>query len=320
MSTGLEELEGTARRATVLVVEPDAAVRESLREVLSAHFDVRTSSGGAEAVERARAALPELILMQARMPRVDGIAALEQLRRDARTEAIPVILMAPPDEAFSVRCFEAGAADVVSTPVRGKEVLARVARSLKEHRERGVLEAAAQTDALTGLPNYRALILRIEHEFQRAQRYGHALAVVTIDLDHLKELNDRFGHEVGNQAIVALGGYLQLNLRGADFAARFGGDEFVVILPHQTPHEALVFAERIRHGVKALRLDGSERGLGFTVSAGVAGHWPAARKRGAEALMRASDRALYEAKRRGRDRVVVYERDLLDGDEAEHHV
>jgi two-component system, cell cycle response regulator len=135
------------------------------------------------------------------------------------------------------------------------------------------------------------------------------MSVVVIDLDHLKAINDGMGHDVGNRAILALANLLRTNLREVDFAARFGGDEFVALLPHQTAAEAAVLAERIRTGlrsVKVTRSDGRPAPFGLSVSVGIADHSPAMPRACTDELLRAADAALYEAKREGRDRVVVY--------------
>jgi len=117
------------------------------------------------------------------------------------------------------------------------------------------------------------------------------------------------GHDVGNRAILALANLLRTNLREVDFAARFGGDEFVALLPHQTAAEAAVLAERIRtglRGVKITRGDGRPAPFGLSVSVGIADHSVACPREGTDELLRAADAALYEAKREGRDRVVVH--------------
>ncbi|MBI3182895.1 MAG: GGDEF domain-containing protein, partial [Myxococcales bacterium] len=135
--------------------------------------------------------------------------------------------------------------------------------------------------------------------------------------------NDRYGHDVGNQAIVAVARRLVEDLRGADFAARFGGDEFVVLLPHQTPREALALSERLLGALRSVRLgcaaDERSSPPGLTVSIGIAGHWEDSPKSGAEELLHASDAALYEAKRRGRDQAVVYEDALEARGRVEYH-
>jgi len=137
--------------------------------------------------------------------------------------------------------------------------------------------------------------------------------VVMMDLDHLKPINDRLGHEVGNRAIVALARHLRDNLREVDYGARFGGDEFVALLPYQTPAEAEHFAQRLRNGLRERKISGAD-GLRLTVSVGIAGHSPAHPQATAEALLNAADEALYLAKRQGRDRVCV-----ADGTSFEAH-
>src|SRR5439155_1224598 len=129
-------------------------------------------------------------------------------------------------------------------------------------------------------------------------------------LDHLKKINDRFGHELGNRAILALANHLRANVRGTDFPARYGGDEFAVVLPHQTPAEAALFAERLRHGFRLLRLPPGPGGAAakephLTLSAGVCGFKSLPPEVSPRALVESADRALYQAKRSGRDQVAV---------------
>lgn len=310
-------------RPRLLLVEEDAASREALVEKLSPRFEISLAQDPAQALELARGRSPELVLTEQRFSEADGLSLLSELLRDPRTEHLPVIFHSSPERELAARCLDAGAADFVAKPADGPELGARLERALRAARDRRVLQELAQTDALTGLPNYRALSKRIEHEFQRATRYGHSLSVVTVDLDHLKRINDRYGHDVGNRAIAALAQHLRANLRGADFAARFGGDEFVVLLPHQTPREAWIFAERLRGGTRSLevvrRADERTHALRLSLSAGIAGHFPGSPKETAEELCQASDAALYEAKRRGRDQVVLYEEDLETRGRVEYH-
>jgi diguanylate cyclase (GGDEF)-like protein len=200
--------------------------------------------------------------------------------------------------------------------------MARIDRALRQSEQQQRLHVLAQTDALTGLANFRALSMRLEDEFKRANRYQYPMSVVIIDLDHLKAINDGMGHDVGNRAILALASHLRTNLREVDFAARFGGDEFVALLPHQTAIEAAVFAERIRAGlrtVKVTRSDGRPAPFGLSVSVGIADHSVAHPRESTEALLKAADAALYEAKREGRDRVVVYGASAMPPPKVQQH-
>jgi diguanylate cyclase (GGDEF)-like protein len=231
-----------------------------------------------------------------------------------------VLLSARREEGLVVACLEHGAADFIAKPPGCRELLARIDRAVRERRRRGQLEALARTDGLTGLLNFRALAERLEEEVQRAIRYDHSVSVVMIDLDHLKELNDRLGHSAGNRALSAVGRLLNADLRQADFAARYGGDEFIVLLPHQEPSDAERFAERLRTRLRAVRVT-DERGIlevPLTASMGVAGLSADCRFDGGEALLRAADLALYEAKRRGRNQVALYGREVAAGGASPH--
>lgn len=305
-----EELEEARRIPLVLLVDDEPENREALSELLSTRFAVVSAADGEQAIELARERVPDLIVMDVVMPRLSGVGAFEALLNDPRTAEIPVIfLSAHTDEGTTALCLNRGAADYVPKPASGRELFARIDRALRETRERRALQAMAQTDALTGLANFRALSARLDQEIRRAIRYHYPLSAVMIDLDNLKQLNDRFGHETGNRAIAALAWHLRDNLRATDFAARFGGDEFVVLLPYQTAADAAIFAERIRAGVHDLhfRADAAAgaEDVRLSISAGIA-CWGAQDPRGtAEELLRAADAALYDAKRSGRDRVLI---------------
>ncbi|NOK39001.1 diguanylate cyclase [Corallococcus exercitus] len=304
----------SSERALLLIIEDDTAVREGLMDLLAPRFDVLAAPDADAGVELAREHRPDLVLLDRFLPSGDGLAVLETLQSDVRTETVPVIfLTGDADEATLERCLEMGAVDFIHKPASSRELLARIDRAVRQSEQQRKLQVLAQTDALTGLANFRALSVRLEDEFKRAQRYGYALSVVVIDLDHLKAINDGMGHDVGNRAILALATLMQGNLRESDFAARFGGDEFVVLLPHQTSMEAAVFAERLRselRGVNVQRGDGRPAPFGLSISVGVADHTADSPRESTEALLKAADAALYEAKREGRDRVVVYGQSL----------
>lgn len=294
----------------VLVVEDEEAVRDGLSALLETRYEVITAEDGDAGLRLAREQAPDLMLLDRFLANEDGLNLLERLQQDPRTQELPIIfLTGDADEKTLERSFELGAVDFLQKPANPRELLARIGRALRLSEQRELLKALAQTDALTGLANFRALDVRMEEEFKRAQRYQYPVSVVTLDLDHLKSINDTMGHDAGNRAIFMLAAHLRSNLREVDFAARFGGDEFVVILPHQTASEAAIFAERIRAGLHLLKLqreDGNPQVLGLTMSVGVADYSPAAPKESAEELLKAADSALYEAKRAGRDRVTVY--------------
>ncbi len=168
------------------------------------------------------------------------------------------------------------------------------------------LRVAASTDPLTGLPNRAGLFERIRMELARSQRSNLSLALAVLDLDRFKEFNDRFGHLAGDRLLIAAGERLAESVRTTDLAVRFGGEEFVLLLPEISAEEAMRCCERIREAVRGIRVFGAETGT--TISIGVAVHEPKGGSPPTEAsLLRVADAALYRAKALGRDRVFLAE-------------
>jgi diguanylate cyclase (GGDEF)-like protein len=172
------------------------------------------------------------------------------------------------------------------------------------------VERLSITDGLTGLYNRRYLGERLEQEFSRALRYSINLSILIMDVDFFKKVNDAFGHQVGDNALVTVARTLQQTVRGSDLIARYGGEEFVVVLPNTGQEQALVVAEKIRAAIA----DAPVPGMGdkrLTISVGLASY-PALKADKLSDLVRAADAALYTAKESGRDRVVVASADLSD--------
>jgi diguanylate cyclase (GGDEF)-like protein len=187
------------------------------------------------------------------------------------------------------------------TDARLVDSVGAAAPVLANLRNLAIAESRAATDVLTGLPNRRTVDDTLRRMLAHADRNFTSLSVALLDLDHFKQINDDFGHERGDDALAALAALLRTELRASDFAGRSGGEEFVFFLPDTVTHDALAIADKIRRGVQKLRIDGIDRGI--TASIGVATFPGDAAS--PEALMRAADRALYAAKKNGRDRVEV---------------
>ncbi len=164
------------------------------------------------------------------------------------------------------------------------------------------LKALSETDPLTGLANRRRLLEALRRDVAEACRYGQPLSLLLLDVDDLKAINDRQGHERGDRVLVSVGEVLRTNSRRSDLPARMGGDELALVAPQTSLEAATALAERIRGELAASRPDGQ---AGCTVSIGAATLAPPCGTRKAEDLLRAADRALYEAKRHGRNRVAA---------------
>lgn len=294
---------GAGPRVLVADDEPDA--REALRSALEPAYDVLEASDGEEAVELAREGHPDIALLDLFMPRLDGLGALERLRADPATAEIPVLFVSgQADEATRVRSFDLGAVDYLQKPFSAPELRARVERTLRIVSSQSALRALAQTDALTGLANLRAFRIRVAEEVKRAHRYHTPLTCVMADMDALKSINDGLGHAAGDRAIAAVASVIGEELRETDLGARYGGDEFVLLLPHTTAEEGRVLAERVCGRLAEMAQDPAWQ-LPVGASFGVACLPPEDGVESAEALVRAADRALYAAKSTGRGRVAV---------------
>ncbi|BDG06407.1 GGDEF domain-containing protein [Anaeromyxobacter oryzae] len=302
-------------RARLVIADDEPDAREALSLVLGPEYEVLTASDGLEAVDLARAERPDVVLLDVNMPRLDGFQALERLRGDPATAEIPVIFVsARSDDAVKVRSLDLGAVDYLQKPFSERELRARVERTLRLVRSQTALRELAQTDALTGLANLRAFRARLDEEVKRARRYRTPLTCVMADMDQLKPINDELGHAAGDRAIAAVAAVLRHELRETDFGARYGGDEFVLLLPHTTAEEGRVFAERACARLRETLLEVGGRPLTLGASFGVACLAPGAGDDAPEALVHAADAALYAAKRAGRGRVAIAEAPAGDSD------
>jgi diguanylate cyclase (GGDEF)-like protein len=297
----------TALRLRLLVVEDDPEARAALVLALGRTYEVLTAADGMEALAVTLECHPDLILLDLMMPKLDGFQVLELLHADPATTGIPVLVVsARHDDADKVRGLGLGAVDYVEKPYSVAELRARVARTAELLRAHRALLELAQTDPLTGLANRRAFDARLDAECKRARRYQTPLTCVMVDMDQLKVINDELGHLEGDRAIKALTGILRQELRETDFGARYGGDEFVVLLPHTGAREGRAYAERVCARLRELQFRPGGRCVTLGACFGLACQPPGGRD-GGEALLAQADQALYRAKRAGRGKVEVAE-------------
>ncbi len=297
----------TGGKARLLLADDDQDGREALAMVLGDDYEVHLAGDGREALETALAARPDVVLMDLYMPRMDGLAALEAMRAEPLTEDVPVILIsARGDDLTRSRSLDLGAVDFLQKPFSTRELKARIDRTLRLTRRETQLQVLARTDPLTGLANLRAFRARLEEEVKRARRYRTPLACVMVDMDHLKPINDELGHGAGDVAIGAVAEVIRHELRETDFGARYGGDEFVILLPHTSAAEARVFAERACARLRETSIDVGDRRLPLSASFGIAALGDEPLDDPGEALVRHADAALYTAKHAGRGCVAAH--------------
>lgn len=292
--------------AVVLVADDSRSVRSWLRRHLGGHFQVVEASNGVEAVSQARLARPDLVLLDVDMPEMDGHQALAALRADVGMANTPVLFLTGRTGADDVvEGLGLGAADYLRKPCDPDELLARVRGALRSKQRHEALQdenrelaAATTTDELTGLGNRRAISQQLPRLFDQAQRDGRPVALIVLDVDHFKQINDNFGHLGGDRVLAAVARRLRTAVREDQLVTRWGGEEFLVVAPDTGEAEAAVIAERLRGAVcwEPIEID-DERSTEVTVSGGFAVGFGDPFE-----VLRAADAALYAAKRGGRNR------------------
>jgi diguanylate cyclase (GGDEF)-like protein len=303
----------------ILLAEDSAFARQLLRGTLAA--------GGYEVVqvedgERAWQALqgpeaPSLALLDWMMPGLDGLEVCRRVRAAAREPYVYIIILTGRERPQDVvEGLAAGADDYLRKPFDNQELQARIRtgrRMVELHQQliaaREALREQATTDALTGLANRRTILETLGRELERSRRAGTPCAVVFVDLDHFKRINDTHGHAAGDAVLRQAATTMRCTLRPYDLLGRYGGEEFVAVLPGCDVAGARAAAERLRAAVAAAPTLVGELALRVTCSIGVAGGG-AARGADRDRLLSAADAALYRAKQSGRDRVMV------DGDDG----
>ncbi|HOM80422.1 MAG TPA: diguanylate cyclase [Armatimonadota bacterium] len=299
------------RGRRVLVADDEPESIDLVSTILvSEDYQVLSTTHGDEVLHQARLHQPDLILMDLEMPGMDGLSVAQALRHDERTQHIPVIFVtASAALENKLRALREGANDYITKPFHREELLARVNVALRLKalqdalRERNRLLAELAThDELTRLHNRRYLEQRLSEEVPRAKRYRLPLSCLMLDLDHFKRINDTYGHPAGDAVLRQVADILRTSVRSVDVVGRYGGEEFLIILPQTGAEGARVLAERIRQRVEQELFDIGGQTIHCTTSIGVAaasdGDVPDAGHLIAEA-----DRALYHAKVTGRNRV-----------------
>jgi diguanylate cyclase (GGDEF)-like protein len=238
---------------SLLVVDDQPLNIQMLYQIFSGTHQVRVATTGAQALEACAEKPPDLILLDVMMPDMDGHEVCRRLKADAHTKDIPIIFVTaqndPHDEALGL---ELGAVDFIAKPVNAAVVRARVKTHLQLRQALDQVRKMAFHDALTGLPNRRLLGDRLAQAMAASKRNGHYGALIFLDLDNFKPLNDLHGHETGDQLLLDAAKRLLACVRETDTVARFGGDEFVLLLTglntdlNESTRRVQEIAEKIR--------------------------------------------------------------------------
>ena len=321
-------------KVRILIVDDDAESLELIWQWLALQgHDLMIARSGREALDKIHASPPDMILLDLKIPPPDGLEVARSLKRDPATRTIPLIVMTVRRDVQSrVECLRIGVDDFVTKPFHWDELDATITSALEKRRLYTALEEANQrlqaansqlvklsvTDDRTRLYNDRFLRQRLSEEFKRSLRYGTALSIVLLDLDHFKKINDRYGHDCGDSVLKQFGEILVENAREIDIVGRYGGEEFLMVLPNTDGIKAAIVGERVRKATEDHLFHFQEQILRVTTSAGIASIPTNRDVREEEQFLRAADEALYRAKEAGRNKVIVDRASMpskiLDGD------
>ena len=303
-SDGINAVESRER---ILIVDDEWINIQVLLNYLSdKHYAIDYAPNGIEALEKIAKIRYDLILLDIMMPKMSGYDVCRQLRKNYTSYELPVLILTAKNQANDIiTSFNVGANDYLVKPFDKNELLARIEThlSLKMAVENAIANARlANTDQLTGLYNRRFFWEAGRIEFIGAQRNRENLSVIMLDIDRFKNINDTFGHHIGDMVIRQLAVIISRNIRGVDIPGRYGGEEFIVILPGTDSNGAKFVAEKIRKLSELEKVDsGRDEMVKFTVSIGVASYLEEIVT--FEDLVKRSDEMLYRAKEGGRNRV-----------------
>jgi two-component system cell cycle response regulator len=305
-----------ALAARIAVVDDDRVTREYVAGLLRGRgYRVTAVESAQKLLDLHRENLVDLVLLDVMMEGLSGVDCCRILKSAGPQDTfLPVILVTARNDPDSrVEGLRIGADDYVTKPFDERELLARVEAMLRIKRSHDDLSAArdrlaqlAVQDELTGLYNVRYLHTRLTEEFKRAERHRDPLAVAMLDVDHFKSVNDRFGHEAGDAVLREVSVRLRKSVREIDVVTRYGGEEFVVLLPSTHLAGALVVADRVARSLREEPFQAAGRDIEVTASIGLA-LFPSRGVQTKESLLRSADRALYRAKDEGRDRICVFQ-------------
>ena len=296
----------------ILVVDDRRSSAERLTSGLASRHSVTVEADPQQALFRATEGEWDLVVVNLDLANFDALRLVSQLRSLDRTRMLPILLIVGEDDRVRLaRGLDMGVNDYLQRPIDRQELCARVKTQIRRKRYADSLRDSVQqtmemaiTDGLTGLYNRRFMTTHLDQTLDQAHRQGRSLAVLIADMDHFKSVNDTYGHDAGDAVLKELAERMRGSVRGVDLVCRYGGEEFVVILPDTDLDTAGIVAERIRSRVAGspFRLPDGQM-LDRTVSLGIGALQTAVDT--VETILKRADGALYVAKSNGRNRVVA---------------
>jgi two-component system cell cycle response regulator len=289
---------------------------ESVSRILNALApanEIETVENFEDALQLVRAGAFDLLIVSLGLRSFDGLRLCSQLRTLPEARHVPILVMVSEgDRRKLTQALEMGVNDYLTRPIDKNELIARVRTQLRRKHFQDRLRQNVQvglemavTDQLTGLHNRRYMSRHLDTLIAGANKNGKPIAFLILDIDHFKSVNDTHGHDIGDEVLREFAGRVAANVRGVDLACRYGGEEFVAVMPDTDIEFAYSVAERLRKSVEtdSFPISRAPNQLNITVSIGIAGSVGTSDTAGA--LLHRADQALYRAKQEGRNRVIA---------------
>jgi diguanylate cyclase (GGDEF)-like protein len=319
LTTQILELPNAFAFRVLLVDDDELVVAQVQDRVASAGFEVHTALSGAAALLSMQETFAHVVVMDLKMPGMDGLALCRAIRERIWPSYVYIMLLTTEDAEEDILAgLEAGADDYISKRMSSAQLLARLRTAqrilrLEQSLKDALLEKRrmTMTDPLTGAPNRRYFTRRLNRELERIRRFGGGLCVISLDIDHFKQINDRYGHTAGDAVLQEIVQRMRQCLpRSTDWCARMGGEEFVVVLEGTGLAGATIVAERLRLAIAAPPMRTKAGIIDVTVSIGVSEMEATSdhKETSIESLMSLADRRLYQSKENGRNRVTLPKR------------
>jgi diguanylate cyclase (GGDEF)-like protein len=286
----------------ILLVEDDKTTLTFIKTKLAKEgFKVVPAENGKKAIEIMAKYTPDLIISDIIMPVMDGMEFRNSLRENPKFNLIPFVFISAKNELDDkILGLEIGADYYLTKPFEESELIAIINSRIEKSREFNNL---IYHDKLTGLLNRGGIDKRLEEEINRGRRYNNSFSIAMMDIDHFKKVNDTYGHQTGDIVLKNVSGSIATNIRDSDYAGRYGGEEFLIVMPYTDKVHAYTATERIRKSLAATEIKSTD--IKITISGGIASY-PEDGDNFRE-IVSSADSALYSAKNNGRNCVVSCE-------------
>lgn len=311
--TAVVETDPSAMTGNILLVDDRASSYERLKSTLEKRFSVHVHTDPESALFHIADNPYDMIMVSMGLKNYDGLRLCSQLRNLEKTRSLPILMIADPEsEGKILRGLDMGVNDYLVRPIDPNELMARTVTQIRRKNYADQLRnnveqtmEMAIMDGLTGLHNRGYFNNHFKTLTNQAISRNKTLSIVLTDIDFFKSINDTHGHDVGDDVLREFGDRIRRSVRGADLACRYGGEEFVLVLPDSDEKAAMAIAERLRARMDhdPIPVSGGQNHLTITISLGVA--TVAGPDDTSEALLKRADEALYKAKREGRNRVML---------------